>query len=1085
MNRPLYVDIRDSINAGDLGATFIEKMGWGAPSGGSVRTQAAGQFWQGRLVANLKGFNVILIDLDELPDTSVQREVDKAFFKQFAERITIFKSPTLTSWLWPRKRASGFLAPERYEYATGSIPDYLAQKLSAISFSVANHARGITLGQVRDKVRGQFDTSAVTKKFYEEFKKQHESLTSQIHGLPDSEAHSYSSILLNRLMFIYFLQKKEFINGDPNYLSNCLEKLQKLNTEVKFYNFYKDLLRTLFFDGLNKRPHAFSDPAIAEILGNPPYVNGGIFGASEIEQSFNIDIPDKAFEDIFTMFDSYRWHLDTSPTGNSNEINPEVIGYIFEQYINYTANGKKEKGAYYTPQDVCGYMAKNTVVPHFIQILLNDDPDIFDFVRANPLDYVMSDLLTGWDYSNSSWLPAPEKLTTIWASSPENWSVLDSHEPLPGFGLPGESWVEVFHRRERVNIIHSQISNGPALNTEGYITLPLDSPKILNEYLSAYCPSDRLKDMWKKLQTLSVIDPTCGSGAFLFAAMEVLEDIYSSTIEGLERCQRMSADGEISAILAETNAHLNPRYFVRKLISLNNLFGTDLMEDAIETAKLRLFLSLVACLNNGEELEPLPDLDFNFKAGNLVVGFFDSKDAMRVSDNIWATNSLDDLLPKIREFETLQLQFKSEMKSIGHSDLGPEKQELLSLAKSLRGACDEVYGEAINIDPDDLQNWIMNAKPFHWFIEFPQVVNSGGFDIVIGNPPYIKSSDMAKPERDLLTGYDASVCPDFYAVCYERSLQLLKPGGHHAFIVMSNLAFGKKFAALRQKIADQDFSEWWATFGKRPDSLFKGIQVRNTILLLTKGSSKYSTHHKIFSVKTRQALFATLEYTEIVRRDSDIPLRGGVSNQIVTAISKSTRSNCDMSSKSIFSSRSATYWYSVMPSQVPILDAKGNPVLQKNELNTEIKLLVCEPKNVALALLGGKLGYLWWAAVGDDFNSGSLYGEKVLGLLNGISEDPVLEKLASEVAAKTRSLYFASSNAKAMYMNIRWSGAREVTDRFDLRVLELIGLQDCWRDLNIWYRQAMKSSGSNSNSVTFTSKQALDLEVWYKNSGLG
>jgi len=1085
MSRPLYVEIRESANSGDLKSTFIQVMGWGAPTGGTVRTQASGQFWDGQLIANLKGFNVLRVPVGELPDTSVQREVDKAFFKQFAERITIFQSPTMTSWLWPRKRASGFLAAEKYEYPTGSMPDYLAQKLAAISFSVADHTRGITLGQVRDKVRGQFDTSEVTKKFYEDFKNQHESLTAQIQGLPESESHSYSSLLLNRLMFIYFLQKKEFINGDSNYLRNCLHKIQKLNTDVKFYSFYKDLLRTLFFDGLNKKPHNFLDPQIAEILGDPPYINGGIFGASEIEQAFEIDIPDKAFQDIFDLFDSYRWHLDTSPTGNSNEINPEVIGYIFEQYINYTANGKKEKGAYYTPQDVCGYMAKNTIIPNLIKHFLDEDPRSFTFVESNVVDYLMADLLVGWDSENSAWVPVGDEILTWWRSTAENWSKLDDLVPPQDIGLPGESWVELLHRRERVDKLVSDITKGQLLGHEDYVSLPLNSPKVINEFLSTHCPPERLKNFWEKLQSLTVIDPTCGSGAFLFAAMEVLEDLYISTLEGLERCEKYDTKHDISPILESTRIHINQKYFIRKVITLNNLYGTDLMAEAIETAKLRLFLSLVACLDSGVEIEPLPDLDFNFKVGNLVVGFYDSTDAARVSDNIWASNSLDDLLPKIKEFEALQLQFKADMKALNHEDLSSSKSNLVSISGSLRKRCNEVYGEALNIDPLDLADWVRRVVPFHWFIEFPEVVRNGGFDIIIGNPPYIKSSDMSKADKATVVGYASKDCPDFYAVCYERSLQLLKLGGHHAFIVMSNLAFGNKFAALRGKFSELGFSEWWATFGKRPDSLFKGIQVRNTILILTSGTTKRSSHHKLFNAKSRPALFSTMEYTDIKRDGSEFPLRGGLANDLVLAISRATRPSGQMSAKSIYSSRSATYWYSVLPEQVPILDAQGRPIMERNELNKEIRLLTSEPQDVALALLGGKLGYLWWAAIGDDFNSGPLFGEKVLGLLNGISQDPELNRIAGEVVTESEKLYFASANAKAMYMNIRWSEAREVTDKFDFRVLELIGMQDSWRNLNIWYRQAMKSSGSNSNSVTFKAEEASDLKLWYKNNALG
>jgi len=1084
MSRPLYVEIRESANSGDLKSTFIQVMGWGAPTGGTVRTQASGQFWDGQLIANLKGFNVLLVPVGELPDTSVQREVDKAFFKQFAERITIFQSPTMTSWLWPRKRASGFLAAEKYEYASGSMPDYLAQKLAAISFTVADHTRGITLGQVRDKVRGQFDTSAVTKKFYEDFKNQHEALTTQIHGLPESEAHSYSSLMLNRLMFIYFLQKKEFINGDANYLRTCLDKLQKLNSEIKFYSFYKDLLRTLFFEGLNRQPHEFTDPKIAEILGDPPYINGGIFGASEIEQAFEIEIPDKAFEDIFNLFDSYRWHLDTSPTGNSNEINPEVIGYIFEQYINYTANGRKDNGAYYTPQDVCAFMAKNTILPSVTAKLLALDNSIFSALKSNPISYINSDMLHGWDYDKNVWIGIPQPVVLLWNDDPVHWNKLDEIDIEPTVCLPGESWVESLHRRVRVSDLIRRFESDESFELNDLTSYPIDSVKIVADFIEVRASSDQLKSIWSILSQLKVIDPTCGSGAFLFGALEILEDLYSATVSGLERVNQQKF---LEAKLGDPqrlNTESRRKYLIRRLISRNNLYGTDLMEDAIETAKLRLFLSLVACLDKKEDLDPLPDLDFNLKCANLVVGFYDEGDASRVSNNMWAESTLSELAPRIAEFKDLHKSFLSSVQSEDYISVSSKKQQLMELSFELRRSANLIYADSTDVDTSKIEEWVDEFKPFHWFIEFPEVISQGGFDIVIGNPPYIAMNDLTAEQKNVLKGFSTLECPDFYAVCYERSLQLLKDGGMHAMIVMLNLAFAEKFDKLRSLLDSQGCSEWWSSYGKRPDSLFAGVEVCNTILILGPGTNKFSTGHKIFTKKTRPHLFSTIDFHKEDRRDGQVPLRGGIAGVLVRAISNSTRGTSARSGQKVYSTRSARYWYSVLPLAVPILDASKAPIPQENKLLKPIELLSSETSDVALALMGGKLGYLWWSATGDDFNSGPKFGEKVLGVANGLAQDKLLNRLAKDVVAAASNQYFMSSNASKNYVNIRWSAIRQTTDLFDRHLLSLIGLEAEWANLNVWYRQTMKSSGDNFNSQTVSSGEIEILNSWYKTNFL-
>ena len=74
-------------------------------------------------------------------------------------------------------------------------------------------------------------------------------------------------------------------------------------------------------------------------------------------------------------------------------------------------------------------------------------------------------------------------------------------------------------------------------------------------------------------------------------------------------------------ILARIDEHSTPKYFIYKCIILNNLYGVDIIEEAIEICKLRLFLKLVAQVETSEKIEPLPDIDINIKAGNTLVGF--------------------------------------------------------------------------------------------------------------------------------------------------------------------------------------------------------------------------------------------------------------------------------------------------------------------------------------------------------------------------------------------------------------------------------------------------------------------------------
>ena len=107
------------------------------------------------------------------------------------------------------------------------------------------------------------------------------------------------------------------------------------------------------------QPEPERDPELADLLGRIPFLNGGLFDVHDLERDNpDITIPDEAFERVFSFFDAYRWHLDERPRQEDNEINPDVLGYIFEKYVN-----QKQMGAYYTKEDITGYITRNTVIP--------------------------------------------------------------------------------------------------------------------------------------------------------------------------------------------------------------------------------------------------------------------------------------------------------------------------------------------------------------------------------------------------------------------------------------------------------------------------------------------------------------------------------------------------------------------------------------------------------------------------------------------------------------------------------------------------------------------------------------------------
>ena len=130
----------------------------------------------------------------------------------------------------------------------------------------------------------------------------------------------------------------------------------------------------LFFEGFAKPKEKRSAEARRE-LGEIRYLNGGLFLPHKVEQQNpKLDVPDRAFENLFELFERYSWNLDDTPGGKDDEINPDVLGYIFEKYIN-----QKAFGAYYTRTEITEYLCERT-----IHQLILDAVNTPENLRENP-----------------------------------------------------------------------------------------------------------------------------------------------------------------------------------------------------------------------------------------------------------------------------------------------------------------------------------------------------------------------------------------------------------------------------------------------------------------------------------------------------------------------------------------------------------------------------------------------------------------------------------------------------------------------------------------------------------------------------
>ena len=768
------------LQQGDFDALF-RGMGWDNPEQ-RLPVDVAESALRPVPVADKRGVTAWRVDCPNgLPKRSEQHRVVRHLKRLSRDQLVVFVTPDKHLWQWPEQRPSGVgYRLVDHEYPVQAPTDALLQRLSQATFKIEEESQ-LTSSAVLTRVRRSFNADKVTKSFYREFQQHHKNFANEVEGIAtEKNQRWYASVLLNRLMFIYFIQQKGFLDNNQHYLRYRLGMVREHYGADQFYTFYKQFLLPLFHEGLGSPNPSYDNADIQSIIGTVPYVNGGIFEPHDLEKTYDIQIKDEAFESLFDFFDAWRWHLDENPTGAPNEINPDILGFIFEQYIN-----QKETGAYYTKPDVTGYMAASTILPALIDRFVVrglDDPCILLSGSGNT--YIHDSILHGVDQ------PLPEDWDT--ASQP----------PSDAIALPGERWCDITHRRDRCSRLEGLLSdNAREWTIDDAITENLDMRELLADYLIQLSTAAECDTAFNVLRSLTVCDPTVGSGAFLFAALEMLDPLYEAVLGRAAELDDKNRDIQLADCLAQARQHESERYWMLKTLCLNNLYGVDLMDEAPEIAKLRLFLKLAAQIEDVILVEPLPDLDFNIKTGNLLVGIADSQDA----DARLSAGQLD-LGGEIAEIKAVAERVAdaydkfTEMQSsdTGKSDHTSAKQTLAAQLEAARGLADALLHKKRE-ERATFESWRKSHRPFHWFVEFPSVWRSGGFDVIIGNPPYIKTSNVS---GYVWKGFNTQKCPDLYAVCMERGCALLNDKGFVAMIVMHSLCFSWRFQALRSHLAD-------------------------------------------------------------------------------------------------------------------------------------------------------------------------------------------------------------------------------------------------------------------------------------------
>jgi hypothetical protein len=1063
---------REQLQRFDLSDLFVQELGWSFLRIRPHTVEIDGQPYTLRPVAEKHGVQVFSCDPDDegsVPPYASRRKIEHRLAKLAHEHLIVYAdaAQSLQIWQWVKREPGRPAAVREHVYHAGQAATAFLQRLEGIAFPISAEET-LSLTGVVSAVRDAFDKDRVTKRFYERFKQEHQDFLGFVRGIQaQGDQEWYASLMLNRLMFVYFIQKKGFLDGDPDYLRNRLQRLRRQAGDGTFLSFYRHFLLRLFHEGLGAQDHSADLDAL---LGRVPYLNGGLFDVHTLEEANpTIEIADEAFERLFDFFDAYTWHLDERPLGNQDEINPDVLGYIFEKYIN-----QKQMGAYYTKEDITGYIGRNTIVPSLFDaarkgcaVAFEPGSALWRLLAENPDRYLYPAVRKGVVGSDGVVLPLPADIAAgiddITRRGRWNRPAADP------YALPTETWREHIARRTRCLALRTKLAAGEVHEIDDLITDNLDILQFAQDAIETCEGPELLRAFYGAIKEITVLDPTCGSGAFLFAALNILDPLHDAClgrmqafVEDLDRSDEPHSPKkffDFRDTLAEVAGHPSQPYFVLKSIVLNNLYGVDIMEEAVEICKLRLFLKLIAQLETYDQIEPLPDIDFNIRAGNTLVGFAryaEVRHAVRGSvqqklDLSGDMQRIDEEAERadfaFRMFHRMQIK-----EGMSANEFSRAKMDVADRLSTLNDELDrylarESYG--LNHDwPKTYREWHNTHSPFHWFVDFYGiVVHRGGFDVIIGNPPYVATKNVDYLDRIL----SSTKLPDIYGYVLLRTLALARANGRIGMIVPLSVTFSGDFAHLRDVLVKSG-SSWFSSFDNIPASVFAGVSQRCTMWLGAK-----HRHSRVFvapmyrwRAEYREMLVPNLAYVDaadLAEPDYGIP-RLGSSVQRETLTTHRTRSTArgfyvpkDRSAtKELGFSPVARNFISVYVAPPPVLAVESLNRLPGDD-PTGIRFRDDETRSAALAVVAGDFAFWYWLVRCDGFHVTSWLVSDLLLPMNTLSSGHIclLARLGKLLDERSSEALVFKKNAGKYVGNYNYRRLSEITRRADLLLMAGLG----------------------------------------------
>lgn len=381
------------------------------------------------------------------------------------------------------------------------------------------------------------------------------------------------------------------------------------------------------------------------------------------------------------------------------------------------------------------------------------------------------------------------------------------------------------------------------------------------------------------LKTLKILDPAIGSGAFPMGLLSEILSIHTTLDKTLD-----------DSSLAKS----------KRAIIENNIYGIDIDSDAIEIAKLRFWLSIAV---DEEEPRPLPNLDFKFMQGNSLLETLDGFELLP-KDMVISNHSKENLDLSCVNIESFE-KIKSNIHQFFQSEKPNEKQDI---KESIRNEIDKILEEQIENGEnklsgiekditeikahggkeskkikekekqyDKLFTQLNNAYKFQesfinggfrtdllflYKLFFGEVFQEGGFDIVIGNPPYIRQEDIfLKDQIKSEFGNFFNGTADIFTYFFAKGLQVLKTKGILSFITSNKWARAGYGTPLRKLILFNTFSSYIDFNGVKA---FENATVDTSITALIKSPSSDEWCFPTFALQQSQNPQAVLDNEKMI-----------------------------------------------------------------------------------------------------------------------------------------------------------------------------------------------------------------------------